>query len=151
MRYFGKALVSNTISVIDGRRIPFVEIGGGNGVIATDDAVFLSALETRIREKRGGVWEMSESDYSEALKKKTAQTSPQESQLRSGISPQELSKLSPRQSDPAAEAPAASERPAVAQQPAAQPAQQPAQDRPQQAQKPTPHSTSRPTVGKLKR
>lgn len=138
MRYFGKSLVYNTIQAADGRTIPFIEGAAGIGLLATEDAVFIAELELRIREKRGGIWEMTQEVYDEELKKKNASQSLQPSLTRQGLTLAVVQAQAQLQSgDPAA---------AVA----------PASDKPKQADQ-TPSASpdevkvSKPTVGKLKR
>ena len=72
MRYFFKSIISNPISVPpSGSVIPFMHIGGDDGIVATDNAAFIDALAERIRERRGGVAEISKERYDELVKKKT--------------------------------------------------------------------------------
>lgn len=101
MRYFSKALVSNTISA-GGQLIPFTEVAGGAGVIATEDKAIIDALELRIRERRGGIYELTEEQYNEELKKKNASPSLPPRSVRQGISVADLSV--PTSNAPAAEA-----------------------------------------------
>lgn len=90
MRYFSKALVSNTISAA-GKTIPFIEVSGGAGVIATEDNAIIEALELRIRERRGGIVEITNEQYDEELKKKNASPSLPPRSTRQGISLADLS------------------------------------------------------------
>jgi hypothetical protein len=138
MRYFGKSLVYNTIQASDGRTVPFIEGAAGIGLLATEDAVFIAELELRIREKRGGIWEMTQEVYDEELKKKNASQSLQPSLTRQGLTLAAVQAQAQLQSgDPAA-------------------AVVPASDKPKQADQ-TPSTSpdevkvSKPTVGKLKR
>ena len=144
MRYFGKALVSNTI-LVGGRVIPFIEIAGGFGVVATEDQGFIDALELRIRERRGGISELTQEQYDEELKKKSALPSlpPSQSQRR-GISLAEArAGLQPQSDVPAAEVVAES-KPAPTTEPATAPAPSPA---PVEGEP----KISKPTLGKVKR
>lgn len=84
MRHFGKSVVYNTIQVA-GKTIPFIEVESGQGIIATEDPAIIDALETRVRERRGGIWIMTEEQYDEALKKNNALTSKPQSRLESVV------------------------------------------------------------------
>lgn len=90
MRYFSKALVSNTISAA-GKNIPFIEVAAGAGVIATEDQSFIEALDIRIRERRGGIYELTKEQYDEELKKKNDSPSLPPRSVRQGISLADLS------------------------------------------------------------
>jgi hypothetical protein len=138
MRYFGKSLVYNTIQAADGRTIPFIEGAAGIGLLATEDAVFIAELELRIREKRGGIWEMTQEVYDEELKKKNASQSLQPSLTRQGLTLAVVQAQAQLQSgDPAAAAAPASDKPKQTDQtPSASPDEV---------------KVSKPTVGKLKR
>ena len=138
MRYFGKSLVYNTIQAADGRTVPFIEGAAGIGLLATEDAVFIAELELRIREKRGGIWEMTQEVYDEELKKKNASQSLQPSLTRQGLTLAVVQAQAQLQSgDPAAAVAPASNKPKQADQtPAASPDEV---------------KVSKPTVGKLKR
>jgi len=138
MRYFGKSLVYNTIQAADGRTVPFIEGAAGIGILATEDAVFIAELELRIREKRGGIWEMTQEIYDEELKKKNASQSLQPSLTRQGLTLAVVQAQAQLQSgDPAAAVAPASNNPKQADQtPAASPDEV---------------KVSKPTVGKLKR
>ncbi len=138
MRYFGKSLVYNTIQAADGRTVPFIEGAAGIGILATEDAVFIAELELRIREKRGGIWEMTQEIYDEELKKKNASQSLQPSLTRQGLTLAVVQAQAQLQSgDPAAAVAPASNKPKQADQtPAASPDEV---------------KVSKPTVGKLKR
>jgi hypothetical protein len=138
MRHFGKSLVYNTIQAADGRTVPFIEGAAGIGILATEDAVFIAELELRIREKRGGIWEMTQEIYDEELKKKNASQSLQPSLTRQGLTLAVVQAQAQLQSgDPAAAVAPASNKPKQADQtPAASPDEV---------------KVSKPTVGKLKR
>ena len=81
MRHFGKSIIYNLIYV-NGEAVPFIEQEAGQGVIATDDPAIIDALETRIRERRGGIWEMTLDQYDEVLKKNSVVNSKPQSQRR---------------------------------------------------------------------
>lgn len=81
MRHFGKSIIYNLIYVA-GEAVPFIEQEAGQGVIATDDSAIIDALETRIRERRGGIWEMTLDQYDEVLKKNSVVNSKPQSQRR---------------------------------------------------------------------
>ena len=138
MRYFGKSLVYNTIQSKDGRSIPFVEGAAGIGLLATEDPVFTAEMEIRIREKRGGIWEMTKESHDDELKKKSASQSLRPSLIRQGITAEVAqTRKQPKSGDPAAAAVPASEKPKQADQtPSASPDEV---------------KVSKPTVGKLKR
>ncbi len=130
MRYFGKALITNAITVEDGRTIPFIHVGGGVGIIATEDPAFIAALDERIEQRRGGVYPLTKEDYDEEVKKKTASPSRPLSQMRAVIS---ASALTRSPSAPAAEV---------------------VQEQPQESapdDRPHPPAASKPTVGRPKR
>lgn len=139
MRYFVKSLVYNTIQSSDGRSIPFIEGAAGIGLLATEDAVFIADMEARIREKRGGVREMSKDMYDEELKKKNASRSLLPPLTRQGLTLGAVqAQAQPRPAAPAVVAASAAEKvstPTPATPPAA----------------PDDTKISRPTVGKLKR
>jgi hypothetical protein len=138
MRYFGKSLVYNTIQAADGRTVPFIEGAAGIGLLVTEDAVFIAELELRIREKRGGIWEMTQEIYDEELKKKNASQSLQPSLTRQGLTLAVVQAQAQLQSgDPAAAAAPASEKPKQADQ--------------TPPTSPDEVKVSKPTVGKLKR
>lgn len=107
MRYFGKSVVYNTIQVA-GKTVPFIEIEAGQGILATEDPAIIDALETRIRERRGGIWEMTQEEYDEALKKNNVRSStlqsPQllDSVIRGGLSLAEAQRMAVRLDAPAA-------------------------------------------------
>lgn len=88
MRYFIKAMIANAISLPSGKTIPFEHITSGYGVVATDDPEAVAALEIRIKERRGGISELTEEAYNEELKKKNASASPllPQQQLRASVS-----------------------------------------------------------------
>lgn len=144
MRHFGKSIIYNLIYVA-GEAVPFIEHEAGQGVIATDDPAIIDALETRIRERRGGIWEMTLDQYDEVLKKNSGvNLKPQsqrrlESVVRGGMSLAEAQQMVSRHD--AAVAPAAVEAkksvPTVAVESTA----------PISAEV----NVSRPTVGKVKR
>jgi len=139
MRYFGKSLVYNTIQSSDGRVIPFIEGAAGIGLLATEDAVFIADLETRIREKRGGVWEMTKEQHDDELKKKNASPSLLPPLTRRGLSletVQAQARLQPVA--PAAAVASVAEKVAASTPTTPPPA-------------PNDAKISRPTVGKLKR
>lgn len=129
MRYYGKALITNAITVEDGRTIPFIHVGGGVGVIATEDPAFIAALDERIEQRRGGVYSLTKETYDEEVKKKTASPLRPLSQERAVISASALRRT------PSAPV-------AAAQEPQPEPVQD---DRPQ------PPAASKPTVGKPKK
>ena len=139
MRYFGKSLVYNTIQSSDGRTIPFIEGAAGIGILATEDSIFLADLETRIREKRGGIWEMTKDQHDEELKKKNASPSLLPPLTRQGLSLETVQAQARLQ--PAA--------PAVVAASAAEKVSTPTPATPPAA--PDDTKISRPTVGKLKR
>jgi len=139
MRYFGKSLVYNTIQSSDGRTIPFIEGAAGIGLLATDDAVFIIDLENRIREKRGGIWEMTKDQHDEELKKKNASPSLLPPLTRQGLTLASVQAQAQLQSVAPAAAVASAAEKASAPTPATPPAA------------PDDTKISRPTVGKLKR
>lgn len=106
MRYFGKSVVYNTIQVA-GKTVEFIEVEAGQGIIATEDQAIIDALETRIRERRGGIWEMTQEQYDELLKKNNVPSSTLQSQqrlhsvIRGGISLAEAQRAAHRQDAPA--------------------------------------------------
>lgn len=142
MRYFGKSIVYNVIQVA-GKTVPFIEVEAGQGIIATEDPAIIEALDTRIRERRGGIWEMTQEQYDEALKKNNALTSSRpsllESVVRGGLSLAEVQRLASRSDAPAA--PVAAEVP------------KPVASAPVETTTPSPveANVSRPSVGKIKR
>lgn len=144
MRYFGKSIVYNTIQV-SGKIVPFIEVEGGQGILATEDSAILDALDTRIRERRGGIWEMTQEQYDEALKKNNAPNSNMQSQQRlesvtkGGISLAEAQALLNRSAAPAAPASVAEPKPVAS--------------APKTSATPSPveSNVSRPSVGKVKR
>lgn len=138
MRYFGKSLVYNTIQSNDGRTVPFIEGAAGIGLLATEDAVFVAELELRIREKRGGIWEMTQEVHDEELKKKNASQSLLPSLTRQGLTLAVVQAQAQLQSgDPAVVAAPAPEKPKQSEQAPAATTDE--------------IKVSRPTVGKLKR
>lgn len=54
-KYFYKGMVANSISLKNGKPIPFIALSNGDGIIATEDPETIDALEIRIKERRGGV------------------------------------------------------------------------------------------------
>lgn len=142
MRHFGKSIVYNLIQVA-GKTVPFIEVEAGQGIIATEDPAIIDALETRIRERRGGIWEMTAEQYDEALKKNSALTSKRpsllESVVRGGLSLAEVQRLASRSDAPAA--------------PVAVEAPKPVAIAPVETIAPSPieANVSRPSVGKIKR
>lgn len=151
MRYFGKSIVYNTIQVA-GKTVPFIEAEAGQGILATDDPAIIESLETRIRERRGGIWEMTQEQYDEALKKNSVLSSNTnsrqpllESVTKGGISLAEAQALLSRSAAPAAPVAAEAPKP-VASAPVA--AVTPAT---QTAHSPAEATVSRPSVGKVKR
>lgn len=147
MRYFGKSIVYNVIQVA-GKIVPFIEIDGGQGIIATEDPAIIEALDTRIRERRGGIWGMTQEQYDEALKKNNVPTSKPQSQqrlksvVRGGLSLAEAQLAASRNAAPAAPVAADAPKP-VASAPVA-----PATT---EAPSPVEANVSRPSVGKIKR
>lgn len=148
MRYFGKSIVYNTIQVA-GKNVPFIESEAGQGILATDDPAIIESLETRIRERRGGIWEMTQEQYDEALKKNSVLNSKQpsllESVLRGGLSLAEVQRLASRSDAPAAPVAAEAPKPVVS---APVAAVTPAT---QTTPSPVEATVSRPSVGKVKR
>lgn len=141
MRYFGKSLVYNTIQAADGRTIPFIEGAAGIGLLATEDPVFIAALDLRITEKRGGIWEMTQEKYDEELKKKSALPSLLQSPIRQGLTLAAVQAQAQLQQDaPAAAVVSAPEKTVT------KSAQAPASP-----QVPDDSKISKPTVGKVKR
>lgn len=84
MRYFWKALISNTLSA-GGKTIQFDPVGGGRGVIATDDPEIIAVLEPRATARVGGVRELTEAEYAEEVKKKSGTSLPRKSPERQAI------------------------------------------------------------------
>jgi hypothetical protein len=72
MRYFFKSIISNPIHLPNGKAIQFIHIGADEGIIETEDTATTEALTERIRERRGGVAELTKERYDELLKKKSA-------------------------------------------------------------------------------
>lgn len=144
MRYFGKSVVYNTIQVA-GKTVPFIEIEAGQGILATEDAAIIDALETRIRERRGGIWEMTQVEYDELLKKNNVQSSTLQSRLdsviRGGLSLAEAQRAAARQDAPAAPVAVETPKPVVAE-PVAKPTE---------TVSPAEPNVARPSVGKVKR
>lgn len=130
MRYFGKSLVSNTIQA-DGRPIPFIPAAAGTGILATEDPAFIAALEVRIVERRGGIWEMTAEQYDEELKKKNDTKSLPPSLVTRGAIQGGILTL-PTSKDPVA-------------------AEVVVETKPAQDEAPTEVKSSRPTVGRVKR
>lgn len=110
MRYFTKANIANTIYV-NGRELQFTEIEGGMGVITAEDQDVISALEQRIRERRGGITEVSAEQHAELLQKKSGSSLPPTPQLRSGAESRPSSPQPPSQ--PSAPAVEGAAKPAV--------------------------------------
>lgn len=96
MRYFFKAIISNPIHLPSGRPIPFIHIGADEGIVETEDAAAIEALTERIRERRGGVAELTKERYDELLKKKSALQS-QKPRSRQGIQSLEAVPVEPIQ------------------------------------------------------
>lgn len=71
MNYYVKALVSNTISTKSGKKIPFVDAGGGYGLLETEDLEIIKSLDERIKVRKGGVSVVTKEKFDE-LKKKFA-------------------------------------------------------------------------------
>lgn len=145
MRYFGKSVVYNTIQVA-GKTVPFIEIEAGQGIIATEDSAIIDALETRIRERRGGIWEMTKDEYDEFIKKNNVLNSTPQSQrlqsvIRGGISLAEAQRAGARLDAPVAPVAVEEPKPVVAE-PVAKAAE------PVSTGEPT---VARPSVGKVKR
>lgn len=134
----------NTIQV-SGKTVPFIEIEAGQGIIATDDAAFIESLDTRVRERRGGIWEMTQDQYDEALKKNNVPSSTLQSRqlldsvIRGGISMAEAQRVA-HQDAPAAPVAAEPKKPTAA---VAAPIANPIS--------PAEPNMARPSVGKVKR
>jgi hypothetical protein len=69
--YFKKYDPHVPLNTSMGQRIPFREVGGSWGVLFTQDNYVIGELRRAIQEQRGGVMEITESEYAELLKKKT--------------------------------------------------------------------------------
>lgn len=132
MRYFFKAIISNPIHLPTGKAIPFIHIGADEGIVETEDTATIEALTERIRERRGGVAELTKDRYDELLKKKSALQSPKP-RSRQGIQSLEAVPQEPIQAfiqPPSAPVVAAAAEPAP---------------------KISTQEPSRPTVGRMKR
>lgn len=69
-RYFYKELVSTALYLPDGGRVKFDDIGDHTGLFATDDEKMGNELEAAVRSGKGGVSEITETEYGELIKKK---------------------------------------------------------------------------------
>lgn len=69
-RYFKKLVPSTPIWLSNGTPLRFETVDGNVGYYTTDDFYMLSELDACLRGNRGGVSEISASDYEEFLKKK---------------------------------------------------------------------------------
>lgn len=69
IRYYKKELVSNRLSLPNGKAVQFEQIGGtDSGVLATTDQGLTSELDKAVAARRGGVIEINESQYQELKK-----------------------------------------------------------------------------------
>lgn len=69
MNYYVKALVSNTITTKSGKKIPFVDAGGGYGLLETEDLEIIKSLDERIVAHKGGVSVVTKEKFEELKKK----------------------------------------------------------------------------------
>lgn len=65
-----KEIVSHRIRDSKGMPIPFTAIGDDMGFLETNDPVLINELDTMIKQRRGGVREITSADELEELKKK---------------------------------------------------------------------------------
>lgn len=92
-KHYLKRLVANGISVAN-KRIPFVVLTNGDGVIATENPDIQAALDLRIAERRGGVSAITSAQYDQyvaedqaAKKDASAMPSPKPSGPRASVNP----------------------------------------------------------------
>lgn len=91
MTYFHKELTRNKLSLPDGRKVAFEEIGDGNGMLATEDSFVISELRNCIRQHIHGVSEIDAEQYEELKKNSPATPSRQRpAEQRSALSAQSL-------------------------------------------------------------
>lgn len=70
MRYFAKSVPKTPLWLSDNRRLVFETIDREMGYFATEDPFMVSEMDKFIRESRGGVREITATDYETFLKKK---------------------------------------------------------------------------------
>lgn len=71
MKYYLKRLVRNRVHV-DGSRdaIPFLRLGDGSGILATQNQKEIEFLEKRIEDRRGGILAITAEQFEELKKKR---------------------------------------------------------------------------------
>jgi len=124
MNYYVKALVANTITTKSGKKIPFVDAGGGYGLLETNDPEIIASLDERIKVHKGGVSAVTKEKFEELKKKFSEQP-----KLKRKPEPQlrQIGVLPPPQETKPPSAPVAVVSVEVgAQPPAAKPAEAPA-------------------------
>lgn len=70
MRYFRKELISTPLYLSTGGKFPFDNIGGDEGLWATEDQNLIREAEAAISRGIGGISEIRQQEYEELIKKK---------------------------------------------------------------------------------
>lgn len=70
MNYYKKELLSTPLYLPQGRRVPFEDVGGDTGVVATEDGSLIVELDGAVKRRIGGIVVINQGTYDD-LKKNT--------------------------------------------------------------------------------
>ena len=70
MRHFLKELPNQALFLPNGAKVPFEDIGGGYGLLATADQYLIAELDKAVRAHTGGVIPLTEAEYAQWNEKK---------------------------------------------------------------------------------
>lgn len=80
--FYLKELVQQPLYLPNGMKVPFEDIGGSYGLLATEDPTLVSELNKAVKSHTGGVIALNEAEYNEWQAKKKASASSSQSQTR---------------------------------------------------------------------
>jgi hypothetical protein len=81
MRHFLKELPDRALFLPNGAKVPFEDVGGGYGILATADPYLITELDKAVKNHTGGVIPLTEAEYNSWAQKKMSY------QSSSGLSP----------------------------------------------------------------